>query len=440
MRSRPEEITSERSNGKRFRLFLALFYATCLLTLVGLILLIPLPWLSFILGTIFLYIICLYMIQYLELKPEATPHTTEWPSVTVLIPAYNRGESLLTCITKIKALQYPKKIQIIVINDASTDQTRELLSNIKGIQTIHLSKNGGKANALNMGLSKAKGEIVAVVDGDSYPNEDALMRSIPHFKKENVGAVTSIVRVNNPNGMLQKIQEVEYAIGFGLYNTVLSSMDSLFVTPGPFSIYQRKVLERTKGFDTRAITEDMEITFHLHQLGYRIIMDPEVHVYSDVPTSVHALFRQRIRWFRGGLETLYKYRNNLFSKSKLFFRFFYPMRLFMEITALIFLFVLVRLWYETLDGSLASFMALYSTSFELIPWPTWTITGTSVYTLFMTLVTISFVIFGANLMKRDRPKFSLPALALFIFVYGIFISVIYFISLTQTILGVEKRW
>lgn len=401
----------------------------------------PLLWVTFILSTIFLYIANLFLIHFLELKTETLPIVKKWPTLTLLIPAYNRGKSLHKCLEKVRAMEYPKKVQIIVLNDGSTDGTREYLDNQKGIETIHISPRGGKGNALNVGLKHAKGEIVGVVDGDSYPEADCLLRMVPHFfENKNVGGVTSIVRVNNPTGLLQKIQEIEYCVGFGLYNTVLSALDSLFVTPGPLSLYQKEALQKAKGFDTQNITEDMEITFHLHQLGYTLRMESQAHVYSDVPETISALFRQRLRWTRGGFQTAYKYRHEFLSPKKMFFRFFFPLRIFMELTSMLFLFLIVRMLVESAASFIDFATTLTQLSFEIIPIPPWYVTASTIYYIFMLAITLALVVFGSQALRKNTPKISPLALLVFVFVYGVFIISVYFISLTKSMTGINQKW
>ncbi|MEK6902392.1 MAG: glycosyltransferase family 2 protein, partial [archaeon] len=364
-------------------------------------------------------------------------------NVSIVIPTFNEEENLSKVLTDtIKSLpQYFKNYEIIVVNDASTDQTTEFLRTQKGIIAINLEKNGGKANAVNIGITKATGELIAVVDGDSYPNPDCLMRMVPHFATDsNVGAVTGVVRVNNPHGILQQIQDVEYGIGFGLYNTVLSHFNSLFVTPGPLSIYTREALEKAGGFDTKCITEDMEITFHLHQLGYRIILEPNAQIYSDVPTTLHHLFKQRARWSRGGLYTLYKYRHEFFSEKGPFFGFFVPVKFVLDFSAVFFLFLLGRLAWGIISGVQGTFNTLAAISFEAFPVIPVYLNSSLLFMLIMLGITGILIFLGARASGKRTRDLSAIGTFLFIFAYGSFIVVVYFYSVTKAVLGAGEKW
>lgn len=418
-----------------------LIYGAFLAGVYAAVVLIPTIWISLSLSVLFLYFSCLFMLGFMESKYVSPPAIEKYPTISIVIPAWNRGKSLQKCMAHMKAMEYPKPVQIIVVNDASTDGTKELLAKTKGIIAVNFEKNSGKAAAVNHGISLAKSEFIAIADGDSYPNPDCLMKMIPHFyEKENVGAVTGVVRVNNVNGLLQKIQEVEYCIGFGLYNTVLSHFDSLFVTPGPLSIYRKAALEKAGGFDSHCITEDMEITFHLHQLGYNVVLEPNAQIYSDVPDTLKKLFRQRMRWSRGGFYTAYKYRSELFSQKKLFFQFFFPMKLILDLSAIFFLIMILRLAWETLSGVGGAWHTISSIAFERLPYIPIYLNSSLTFLFVMLGVTSILIWFGAQATGRKTTELSLWGVLLFIFVYGSFIVSVYFYSLTKAILGAEQKW
>jgi cellulose synthase/poly-beta-1,6-N-acetylglucosamine synthase-like glycosyltransferase len=423
------------------RMMAVALYSVFLIGAYTLIQVIPTLWISFGLSILFLYFSCLILLGFMESSYAQPSPPKKWPALSIVVPAYNRGKSLEKCIHHLKAMKYPHKVQIIVVNDASTDPTKEFLSTQKGIITVNLEKNGGKAHAINVGIGKATGELIAVVDGDSYPNPDCLMRMVPHFMTHHtIGAVTGVVRVNNPHGILQQIQDVEYGIGFGLYNTVLSHFDSLFVTPGPLSIYSREALQKTGGFDSQCITEDMEITFHLHQLGYSIILEPSAQIYSDVPETIQHLFKQRARWSRGGLYTLYKYRHEFFSEKGPFFGFFVPVKFVLDFSAVFFLLLLGRLAWGILSGVGGTFHTLSTISFEALPVIPIYLNSSLLFMLIMLGITGILIFLGARASGKKTRDLSILGTLLFIFAYGSFIVVVYFYSVTKAVMGVGEKW
>lgn len=417
--------------------YLATLIVLGFLTYVG-----PLLWILTAFNIVLIYVACFFFLSYFDWERKTPNVLSKWPPLSILIPAYNRGDSLRTCLKLVLEMDYPGKKEIMVMNDASTDQTRKILSEFKGkIKAIHFEKNQGKARVLNHALKLAKGEFVAVIDGDSYPQKDALLHAIPHFiANEKLGAVTTIVRVKNNHGILQKIQELEYFLSFGLHNNVLSSHDGVYVTPGPFTVYRKKALDEAGGYDVHNITEDMELTFHLHALGYQILVEPKSQVYTDVPDTLPKLWRQRNRWSYGSWQTMFKYRNQLFSSEKSFFYFFYPQRLLLEGSSVIFLFMLLRMVGDTLTSVLQTYFSVAAIGFEQIAIPAWYISGSVFLYWILILMWMALLIFGIHISESKFKLSSLPSLAIFVSVYGLFIIMVQAYSLARVVLGRSQVW
>lgn len=371
----------------------------------------------------FLYMGCFFLLAFLEKQTVHVPLLTKWPSVSVIIPAWNRGESLRTCLQHVTAMHYAGKWDITVINDGSTDQTREILNEFKGkIKVIHNEKNIGKAASLNKAARSTKGEFIAAIDGDSFPNVDTLEKLIPHFyRDEKVGAVTTIVRVQNRNNLLARIQEVEYFLEFGLKNSVLNTLDSLYVTPGPFSVYRRSAFEKIGGYDVHNITEDMEITFALHKAGYSVVLEADAQVFTDVPDTLKKLFRQRQRWARGGWQTIFKYRNEMFSPQKFFFRVFFPLRVILDTGAIFFLLLAARMFSESLLDISRSFTSYSTIAFETIVLPPLYLNSDLFLYMLIVGLTILMAAMGTRAAGVKTKNLSMVGVILFLSVYWIFI-------------------
>lgn len=402
----------------------------------------PLFWITIVFNIILIYLACFFLISYTEFEKEKKQEIKKWPFLSILIPAWNRGDSLRVCLQHVLAMEYPGKKEIYVIDDGSTDHTQQILNEFKGkFNVITNKKNKGKAQSLNDTLKIAKGEIVAIIDGDSYPQKDALLQMVPHMiHDQKLGAVTTVVRVQNSNGILQKIQELEYFLSFGLHNNVLSSHDGVYVTPGPFSLYLKKALEETGGYDTHNITEDMEITFHLHVLGYRIKVEPNARVYTDVPETLQGLWKQRKRWSYGSWQTMFKYRNKLFSKEKSFFWFFYPQRILLEGSSIIFLFMILRMVADTIASFGQTFYSVSTIGFEYVAMPAWVIGSSTVLYSFLIALWFILIALGIKLSGSRVRKLSIPGLAIFMGVYGIFIISVQAYSLARVVIGSKQAW
>ncbi len=261
-----------------------------------------------------IYFTFLFILLFISNKKKLLrrPKINSFPTVSIIIPAHNEEETIEGTIESVKKLEYPKKKEIIVVDDGSTDKTFEIANKFRDIK-IFRKKRGGKASALNFGLKRAKGEIVACVDSDSYPEKDALLKTVPFFEK-NVAAVTTSVIVKNAKGILERLQELEY-IMVAWSRKLFEYLDAIYVTPGPMSLYKRDILQKLGGFDEENLTEDIEIAWRLMKHKYKIKMALDAKVYTHVPKTIKSWWHQRTRWNVGGLQTTAKY-FNLFLKKE----------------------------------------------------------------------------------------------------------------------------
>ncbi|MFZ2455613.1 MAG: glycosyltransferase family 2 protein [Candidatus Altiarchaeia archaeon] len=264
-------------------------------------------YLFLIFAFITLYFDVLFMLIYLRNRETMLlkPAGSNVPSVTIIIPAYNEEDNIASTIRKVKAFDYPKDLlEIIVIDDGSKDGTAENAKK-EGARVV-TKENEGKAAALNYGTGLAKGDIVGCVDADSYPQEDALLSMVQYFEDERVAAVTSSVLVRNPVNYLERLQEMEYMlIAWG--RKLLDYVQSVYVTPGPLSLYRKDALNVVGGFDRKILTEDIEIAWKLHSKGYNVRMDLNARVYTNAPRSFKKWWNQRLRWDIGGIQTVKKH-------------------------------------------------------------------------------------------------------------------------------------
>ncbi|QQR92408.1 MAG: glycosyltransferase family 2 protein [Candidatus Iainarchaeum archaeon] len=418
--------------------YLLFLIALGVLALIG-----PLFWITVLFNIVLIYIACFFMISFFDTTVTARPILQKWPMVSILIPAHNRGDSLRTCLNKVLEMEYPGKKEIFVMNDASTDHTRKILAEFKGkgIHIIHNEKNKGKARTLNETIPKTKGQFIAVMDGDSFPEKDILLKTIPRFyEKENIGAVTTLVRVNNPDGILEQIQELEYFLSFGIHNTVLSAHDGIYVTPGPFTVYTKEAMQKVGGYDEENITEDMEITFHLHAAGYSVVLEPEARVYTDVPDTMYKLWRQRKRWSFGSWQTMFKYRADMFKPQKSFFTFFFPKRVLLEGSSVVFLFMILRMVLDMLGTFNEAFQSIAKIGFEVVSLPPWYLSSSATLYATLILLWLGLMVLGIHISRASYRKMLSPALVLFLAVYGIFIITVQAYSLLRVIIGRRQTW
>jgi len=236
-----------------------------------------------------------------------------FPSVTIIVPAYNEEKNIKETIESASRLDYPKeKLAIAVVNDGSRDRTleiaRETARGKSNIQIFDQQPNKGKANAVNLVLKQIETEFVATLDADSVVDPQALKLMLPYFEGDKrIAAVTATMKINHPRTFWQKIQSVEY-LAIIYLKKMLSFLNGITATPGPFSIYRTAVFKEIGYFDEHNITEDGEIALRLQKYNYLILNAHEAEVFTNSPATLPALMRQRVRWNRGTVRNLIKYR------------------------------------------------------------------------------------------------------------------------------------
>src|SRR3989344_9154378 len=319
--------------------------------------------------------------------------TNNFRFLRVVVPAYNKEDSIKETIDAIKNVDYPKdKMEIIVVDDGSKDKTVEIVKNMKGVNLLVKGYNSGKADAVNFGIKNAKGEIIAVIDADSYPEKDSFKKMIGYFDEPGVGAVTASCFVKNTGKLIEKLQAIEYLlIAFG--RKILDFVDSVYVTPGSLSMYRKKLLVEVGGFDKNNITEDIEIAWKILKNKYKNRMCLSAKVYTDVPDTLKKWWRQRLRWNIGGFQTVHKYRDSFFKKSLNMFGLFVVPRFFishvLSITGFfVFVYVFGREIFQKVTYCILSIQngntILEAPSFFLIP---------SVFTFFILLLFVFTLVF-----------------------------------------------
>ncbi|MBI3587959.1 glycosyltransferase family 2 protein [Candidatus Micrarchaeota archaeon] len=273
-------------------------------------------WLLIVLAAFSFFSFSFYLLVAVMVKEPPIVRPKKWPSISVIIPSFNSAKTLSMCLKHVTAMKYPGRVEYLLVDDCSTDGSREIATRFGNVRVMMRNKRGGKASALNYGISLAKGELLACIDSDTYPPTDCLEKLVPYFNsKPNVGAVTVFITAAHPRNLIEKLQELEYYTAFGFVAKTMAKINCLMVTPGPFSIYRRDVILKVGGFDEKNMTEDMEIGLRLQEHGYRIECSCETFVPTEIPSTIHRLYKQRLRWYRGAIFNLGKYLH-MFLNSK----------------------------------------------------------------------------------------------------------------------------
>ena len=296
--------------------------------------------------------VSLFWLQVMLIKKREKNLVRYFPSVSILIPAYNEEKTIAKTIKSVLNLNYPKdKLKIIIINDSSVDKTKIIAKKFKDVLVIDNKHKGlGKASALNKGLKFVDTEFFAVLDADSEVNKDSLKNLIRLFEEENTAAAISRIVVKNPYNTLTHIQRIEYILAT-LIRKLMSKIDTLHITPGVLSVYKTRVIKKLGNFDENNITEDLEIAMRLRYYGYSVRMNDESVTYTNVPHTFKQLWNQRIRWFRGFIQNNLRYKKMFMSKEHgLMGRFQLPLNAITFVTILITFFLityeLIRILYQ----------------------------------------------------------------------------------------------
>jgi len=241
----------------------------------------------------------------------------EYPGVTIVVPCYNEEKTIKGTIDSLLGLDYPKdKLKIIVVDDGSKDATWEVAQVFQEYENIKLirKKNGGKYDAQNVGLLHTDTPFFGCLDSDSFVDSQALKRIMTYFLDPDTMAVAPSIVVDNPKNIIQGAQKAEYDMAI-YTKKMLAFLGGIHVTPGPFSIFRKKVFDELGPYRHAHNTEDQEIALRMQEHHYKIEHCPDAYVYTVAPNSVGKLYRQRQRWIYGFLRNAIDYRRILFKKK-----------------------------------------------------------------------------------------------------------------------------
>lgn len=280
---------------------------------------------------------------------------TSAPPVTLLVPLYNEEAVCVEAVRSHLALKYPR-FEVLLINDGSKDETLNRLIDgfafepvqrlptsalaHKPVRGVYRSRdvphlwlidkvNGGKADALNVGVAHCQTPLFCAIDGDSLLDRDALLRIVrPFLEDTTTAAVGGMIRIVNdsvvrsgvvrdvrmPRKMYARYQVVEYLRAFLCARTGWAGLGALLVISGAFGLFRRDLVVEIGGFQHDTVGEDMELVVRLHRhlrekkQRYRITYVPDAVVWTECPDNAKVLGRQRDRWHRGLAQVLVKHK------------------------------------------------------------------------------------------------------------------------------------
>lgn len=287
-------------------------------------------YLIIIFGIINIWRMCLFLVgsniyslkSHLNKKKKQPKYQ---PSFTVLVPAYNEKNTILRCVHSVIQNQYPKdKLDVIVLDDGSTDGTPDIVENYKrlykvtNLQIVRL-KNSGKANVLNYGLKNCtKGKLVMCLDSDSYLKEDAISKMVKYFADPYVATAASNVKIIDNGTLLNLIQKFEYLICYQM-KRALTVANIEYIIGGIGSTFRKSTLEKVGFYDTDTVTEDIDLTMKIIRNGnkkYQAVYAADSIAYTESVLTVRDLIKQRFRWKWGRCQTFFKNKKMFFNSDK----------------------------------------------------------------------------------------------------------------------------
>lgn len=254
----------------------------------------------------------------LDRKRMGEGKSSEYPMVSIMVPAHNESIVIRKTVLSLLGFDYPKdRYEIIVINDNSSDHSAEVLKEIQKnhptrklivINTDNIMGGKGKSNALNIALSVAKGTVIAIYDADNTPAPDALRILVENLMEDDkLGAVIGKFRTRNRNAsLLTRFVNIETLAYQCMNQAGRYFFFKLCTIPGTNYVIRRSIIDAMGGWDTKALSEDTEISFRLYRMGYYIKFMPLAVTWEQEPQKLKQWFKQRTRWAKGNLYVLIK--------------------------------------------------------------------------------------------------------------------------------------
>lgn len=352
---------NERNDFPIFRLFIITF-ATILLTKYFIYMMVS-PW----------YDVVTLIKRKLLKEKNPEPYN---PRVSVIIPAWNEEVGLVKTVKTILESDY-RNLEIVVVNDGSTDSSDRLMNefleeyeaevskkeNLDNVIDIiyKYKKNGGKGKALNDGIALSTGDIILSIDADCVLLPDTVGNFVAHFEDPKVMAAVGNVKVGNQRSILETLQYLEFLFSF-YFKKADSLMNAIYIIGGAAGAFRRTVFEQLGPYSSENITEDIELSVRIQKAGMKIVYAADAIVYTEGATTFKGLAAQRLRWKRGRFQTFFEHRNFFFSESqihnKLLTWLILPLALFGDIQLFFEVFFILFLYiYSFLTHDASSFIS-----------------------------------------------------------------------------------
>ncbi len=283
-------------------------------------------------GIIFLCALVFRTILWFRYRPYDSAKVETWPEVTVLVPAYNEGETVYTTICSIARSDYPEgKLKILAIDDGSKDNTYTYMRKAKAlfpalVELIRFEKNKGKREGVYQGFRKSSSPFIVTVDSDTLLEASALKELLtPLILNPNLGAVTGRIRIwNSDANMLTKMLKANFAMAFDFTRAIQSTFSTVFCTSGAFSAYRSTTLRqfidswRAQTFLKQKCTygEDRSLANHTLRTGAGTVFQRTAVAFTKVPEKLPKILKMLTRWARSNIRESIVFSRLMFNRNR----------------------------------------------------------------------------------------------------------------------------
>jgi len=240
------------------------------------------------------------------------------PKLSLVFPAYNEEKLIRKTIEQGLAQDYQGELEIVIIDDGSTDNTFQIASEYSAKYPnviVHKhERNRGKPDGLNTGFRIATGEISVFSDSDSHLNTDLVSKMIPHFEDEKVGMVSGMIVIDNEVNMLTRLQQIEYLYNQEIIRFCQTTHRGVLICPGAATAVRTQIARDIPSTE-RTVTEDADFTFEVAKAGWMVVQEPEAISWTEAPEDIDAFIMQRKRWLYGVLQAIWIHKWALFFKG-----------------------------------------------------------------------------------------------------------------------------
>jgi len=245
------------------------------------------------------------------------------PTMSIIVPVKDEEKVVGRLLKALAKVDYPQdKKEIVIVEDGSIDRTGEICRKFADehpgqVKLVRRSVSDGKPSALKEALKHVSGEIVAVFDADNIPEPDFLLRAASYFEDSSVAAVQGrLIAVNEDENILTKFVSQEEALRCEAYMRGKDALGLFVPLTGSCYFVKKSVLDDVGGWDSKVLSEDMELAARLTKNGHKIRYASDVKSWQEYPATVSAFFKQRTRWFRGTMEVSLSYGSLLKNPTK----------------------------------------------------------------------------------------------------------------------------